>query len=219
MKIVKQRYEIIKFPEEALKDIEIAGRTCYKSEAKITDDSAIGFSRNLIKRVHLPMIEFADLTVRFVTDRGVTHELVRHRLCSFAQESTRYVNYKEGMEVILPVEFTLGGLALAQEGCRKGYADNSPELAWLFAMETAERCYKGMIESGCKPQLARSVLPNSLKTEIVVKTSLREWRHIFDMRCAKSAHPQIRALMLPLLEELSERIPVIFDELKEKYIV
>ena len=228
MEVIKQSYKIIKFPEEALKDIEIAGRTCYKSQDKITDDSAIGFSERLINRKHLPMIEFADVTVRFITDRGVTHELVRHRLCSFAQESTRYVNYKEGMEVILPVEFSevyasryvhkndciyVKGVKELQES-----NDNLKFVIWRNLMNSSESSYKDMLKLGCKPQLVRAVLPNSLKTEIVVKASLREWRHIFNMRCAKSAHPQIRALMLPLLDELSQRIPIIFDDLKEKYI-
>ena len=200
MKIVKQSHEILNCSIAILQMIERAGRTCYKSEDKITSDSAENFVKNLVKRGHHAMIEFGDITVRFITDRGVTHELVRHRLCSFAQESTRYVKYDNNMEFIEPV-----------------WWDSSTEteqMIWFTAMESAENCYIDLMDQGWKAQQARSVLPNSLKTEIVMKGNVREWRHIFSQRCAKTAHPQMQELMMPFFEEIKKRIPVIYDDLK-----
>ncbi|MDY6893799.1 MAG: FAD-dependent thymidylate synthase [Thermotogota bacterium] len=178
--------------------MELAGRTCYKSEDNITNESAAKFVKMLIDRKHHAMIEFGDIIVKFITNRGVTHELVRHRLCSFAQESTRYVNYgRDDIKFIKPVwicmEHQLG--------------------LWKLAMSIAEDFYKALLREGWQPQQAREVLPNSLKTEIVVKANIREWRHIFNLRCSKNAHPQMRALMIPLLEELKEKLPVVFDDI------
>jgi len=199
MKIIDQVYEIISLPEDLLLTIEAAGRTCYKSEDKITTDSAAGFVARMRDRGHHAMIEFGDIIVRFVTNRGVTHELVRHRLFSFAQESTRYVRYDGKMEFIRPC----------------WWEDSTPvqQQTWKSAMQDAERYYLELLKSGWRPEQAREVLPNSLKTEIVVKGNIREWRHMFALRCSKKAHPQIRALMIPLLSELSERLPVVFEDL------
>lgn len=177
--------------------LEAAGRTCYKSENKITENSAESFIRSLITRGHHAMLEFGDITVRFITNRGVTHELVRHRLCSFAQESTRYVRYDGDMEFISPV----------------WSEDNSALAVWCETMEKVERSYLWLIAYGWRPEQAREVLPNSLKTEIVMKGNFREWRHILSLRCAKTAHPQMVALMRPLLVELKERIPVVFEDI------
>ncbi len=199
MKLIKQSYEILDLSKNALQMLEQAGRTCYKSEDKITDDSAIRFVKTLISRGHHAMIEFGDITVRFITNRGVTHELVRHRLCSFAQESTRYVRYDGDMEIIKPV-----------------WWDKSTEnqrYEFELLMINAEQTYKSLLNSGWSPQQAREVLPNALKTEIVIKGNIREWRHIFMLRCAKTAHPQMVALMQPLLAEVKERMPVIFDDI------
>ncbi len=182
-----------------MKTIEAAGRTCYKSEAKITETSAVNFVATLIKRGHHAVIEFGDIIVRFTTNRGVTHELVRHRMCSFAQESTRYVRYDGNMEFIEPVWWHKS-------------SDEQKKL-WEKAMTDAEAHYLKLLETGWKPQEAREVLPNSLKTEIVVKANIREWRHIFDLRCSAGAHPQIRELMIPLREELKTLLPVVFDDL------
>ncbi len=198
MRIIKQGYEIITLPQELLQTIEAAGRTCYKSEAKITDTSAVNFVETLIKRGHHAVIEFGDIIVRFITNRGVTHELVRHRMCSFAQESTRYVRYDGNMEFIEPVWW------------EKSSGDQQ-EL-WKRAMADAETHYLKLLETGWKPQQAREVLPNSLKTEIVVKANIREWRHIFHLRCSSGAHPQIRELMIPLRDELKTLLPVVFDD-------
>ena len=201
MRIIEQSYEILKFSETPEQDIELSARTCYKSEDKIIDDSANDLVRKLVNRNHLAMIEFGDATVKFITDRGVTHEFVRHRLCSLAQESTRYVNYKSGAEFILPV-FWDKWTAVQQS-------------IWKESMSNSEYFYKSLIERGASPQEARSVLPNSLKTELVVKANLREWMHIFSLRCSKAAHPQIRELLLPLLDEFCERCPVVFEGIRE----
>jgi thymidylate synthase (FAD) len=155
----------------------------------------------LIDQGHHAMLEFGDIIVRFITNRGVTHELVRHRLCSFAQESTRYVRYDGRMEFIRPVWFD----DLSE-------FDRNIE-TWKSAMLSAENHYRYLLEGGWRPEQAREVLPNSLKTEIVVKANIREWRHIFQLRTSRKAHPQMRALMIPLLTELREKIPVVFDDI------
>lgn len=199
MKVINQRVDIINCSENPLIDIERAARTCYKSEDKITDGSAEKLVKNLISRGHGAMLEFADLTVKFVTNRGVSHELVRHRLCSFAQESTRYVKYDGGMEVIEPVWW--GEMTELQRGI------------WIRANSYSEHSYKELRKTGMTPEKARDVLPIDLKTEVVTKGNLREWRHIFGLRCDKPAHPQMRALMTSLLCELRGRVPVIFNDL------
>jgi thymidylate synthase (FAD) len=206
MKIIKASY-IIK-PNingmDMLKQIEEVGRTCYKSEDRITDDSAIKFVAGLISRGHEAMIEHSSVSVRFICDRGVSHELVRHRLAAFAQESTRYCNYakdKFGNEitVIEPVFWEKGTI---------GYD------RWCEAMFKSEEHYFKLLEFGATPQEARTVLPNSLKTEIVITTNLREWRHFFKLRTPEAAHPQMRELTIPLLAELKTLIPVVFDDIK-----
>jgi thymidylate synthase (FAD) len=196
MKIIDQSYEIISLPENLLQTLELAGRTCYKSEDKITEYSADRFVKMLIARGHHAMIEFGSIIVKFITNRGVTHELVRHRLCSFAQESTRYVNYGgDDIVFIRPVWL----------------ASDPSLLLWHDAMKAAEASYKDLLSAGWRPEQAREVLPNSLKTEIVVQANIREWRHIFKLRTAPAAHPQMRELMISLLEELQHKLPVVFD--------
>jgi len=199
MKIIKQRHEIINISDNVLETIERAGRTCYKSEDKITKGSAEKFVATLIKHGHEAMLEFGDITVKFITNRGITHEIVRHRLCNFAQESTRYVRYGQDMEFIKPV----------------WWDDSSDEQKKIF-LDTLEDCayeYTALLDSGWKPQQAREILPNALKTEIVVKANIREWRHLLKLRCSKGAHPQIRGLMIPLLDEFKTKIPVVFDDI------
>jgi len=199
MKLIEQSYEILDLSNNSLKMLEKAGRTCYKSEDKITDDSANNFVKKLISREHHAMLEFGDITVRFVTNRGVTHELVRHRICSFAQESTRYVKYSGDMEIIKPM-----------------WWEESTERAreiFIQSCTDAELSYKDLLAADWSPQKAREVLPNALKTEIVMKGNFREWRHIFTLRCANAAHPQMYALMRPLLAEVQERMPIIFDDI------
>ncbi|MBP7320483.1 MAG: FAD-dependent thymidylate synthase [Lachnospiraceae bacterium] len=201
---------------ELLKQIESVGRTCYKSEDRITDDSATKFVRSLIKNGHEAMIEHNSITVRFICDRGVSHEIVRHRIASYGQESTRYCNYSNDKfsSEINVIDITDG---IALDTKMKNY---TPELIqeimneWLAAMEDAERHYIKMIELGATAQIARGVLPTSVKTEIVVTMNLREWRHFFKLRAHISAHPQMRELALPLLKEFQSLIPCVFDDLE-----
>lgn len=189
--------------EAILKNIELAGRTCYKSEDKITEDSASKFVRMLVKNGHEAMIEHQAITVKFVCDRGVSHEIVRHRIASFAQESTRYCNYsndKFGSEITVIEPFF--------------FDENSEEYkVWWACCATAEVDYLRLLRLGRSPQEARSVLPNSLKTEIVVTMNVREWRHFFKLRCASTAHPQMRELAIPLFEEMKELLPELFEDI------
>ncbi len=188
--------------EEVYKIIELAGRTAYKSEDRITGDSAVKFIRSIRSRGHESVLEHFNISVRFITDRGVTHEIVRHRLVAYTQESTRYCNYyKKGMQVIKPVFWEESANCL-------------PYLVWYNSIKTCEEAYNKLIEGGSSPQEARSVLPNSLKTEIICTTNIREWRHILRLRTSKAAHPQMRALMLPLLTELKEKLPVLFEDIE-----
>ena len=200
MKIIETSYHIETPIDgvEILKRIEKAGRTCYKSEDRITDESAGAFARKLIERGHESVLEHESITVRFVCDRGISHEIVRHRIASFSQESQRYVRYNGDIEFINPHMPN----AKAHE-------------AWQELCERAEETYKELLSYGVQPQQARSVLPNSTKTEIVMTANLREWRHFLKLRTAKAAHPQMRELTVPLLHELQERIPVVFDAIKE----
>lgn len=188
--------------ELILKNIERYGRTCYKSECRITKDSARRFVEMILKSGHESVIEHEKVTVRVICDRGVTHEIVRHRIASYSQESTRYCNYKSrGAQVIEPFFFV---------------GDDKKYQIWLAAMKFCEDSYNALIEAGASPQEARSVLPNSLKTEIVITYNLREWRHFFRLRCSKRAHPQMREISIPLLREFKRRIPIIFDDITEE---
>jgi len=198
MKIIEQSWDWVQKPELSLEIIEEAGRTCYKSEDRITKDSAKKFVSMILKRGHESVIEHVSASVRFITNRGVTHELVRHRLCAFSQESTRYVNYGgKDIEFIRPVWFDTTNKAL--------------QFKWHAAMEDCEFRYNDLLQNGWRPEQAREVLPNSLKTEIVMTCNLREWKHVLTLRCSQKAHPQIRALMLDCLSGFQATIPVLFD--------
>ena len=218
MKIIKPSYEILTPISDGgikeLQHIEKIGRVCYKSEDRITDDgeSAKKFVKMLISNGHEAMIEHSSLSVKFVVDRGVSHELVRHRIASFAQESTRYCNYskdKFGNEitVILPCFFDTG----------MGILSNSLVYQeWKSACECAEERYFNLLKMGATPQQARTVLPNSLKTEITITANYREWRNFFKLRTAEASHPQMREVTIPLLKELKILIPIIFDDIEVK---
>ena len=210
MKVIEQSHQILTpILQEAIYGlIECAGRTAYKSEDKITIDSAVPFIAKIIKLGHEAVLEHASFSVRFITDRGVTHELVRHRLCAYTQESTRYCNYGgKDMLFIKPVFWEW------QENKNKEVISiDAKALVWQYNMWTLEVAYNKLIKMGATPQEARSVLPNSLKTEIVCTANIREWRHIMRLRTAKSAHPQMRALMIPLLKELREKLPALFND-------
>ena len=188
-----------------LQHLEQIARVCYKSEDHITKDgeSAKKLIRSLITSGHHAMLEHGVISVWFCCDRGISHELVRHRVASFAQESTRYCNYANDK---FGNELTFIQLFFFEDSVRYSL--------WEQQMKDAEETYLDLIATGAKPEEARSVLPNSLKTEIVVTANYREWRHIFELRCAPNAHPQMRELMLPLLDEFAVRIPVLFGDIK-----
>ena len=203
-----------------LRKIETAGRTCYKSEDRISNDSAIKFVAGVIRAGHHSVIEHHNVTVKIITDRGVTHEIVRHRIASYSQESTRYCNYSQDkfgneITVVLPVWFK----GIAEEG--PGRIDEDPEVLkrhdqyklWRSACEQIESIYFELLKAGQSPQEARAVLPNSLKTELVMTANLREWRHFFKLRASAKAHPQIRVLASDMLNGFKEKIPVVFDDL------
>lgn len=190
-----------------LKRIEKAGRTCYKSEDKITDDSAVKFVKMVIASGHESVIEHEKITVRFICDRGVSHEIVRHRLASYSQESTRYCNYSKDK---FGNEITVIDPAMAfgwepRETCRLW-------CIWEDSCKQAEQNYFELVAYGATPQEARSVLPNSLKTEVVMTANLREWRWFFEKRAHKAAHPQMRELAYPLRAEMRLLLPGVFDD-------
>jgi len=209
MNIVPQKHEILLPPGTSLsayliqqaRQIEAAARVCYKSEGNATDASYEKMVRMLRDKDHSAMLEFGVLAVKFTTNRGVTHELVRHRIPSYAQESTRYCNYakdKFNNELTFVRPPTWADMTPEQHGC------------WKRAMEFAERSYLEGIALGLAPQLARGMLPNDVKTEINVQCNFREWLHIFKLRMSPAAHPDIRLLLEPLKSELAEALPCVF---------
>lgn len=210
MKIIKPTYEILTRISdggiEELQHIEKIGRVCYKSEDRITDDgeSAKKFVKMLIDKGHEAMLEHSSLSVKFIVDRGVSHELVRHRIASFAQESTRFCNYSKDK---FGNEITVIKPCFWEENTR--FYD-----CWKTACEQAEKYYFELLNGGATPQEARTVLPNSLKTEITITANYREWRNFFKLRTAQAAHPQMREVTVPLLNELKTLIPVIFDDIE-----
>ena len=207
MIIVEPTFKIL-YPQtkseavDALRRVELAGRVCYKSEDRANEDSYYRFIQMLMGRGHWSVIEHATMTAHLVTNRGVTHELVRHRVASFSQESTRYCNYNKGkfggeITVVNPGELSGENLT-----------------AWRQGIEAVEKSYMQMIQAGVSPQIARGVLPNDLKAEIVVTANLREWHHIFTMRCASNAHPHIRHVMKLGLAQMIEWYSPVFDDLR-----
>ena len=222
MNKIKASYEILTPISESgikeLQHIEKIGRVCYKSEDYITEDgeSARKFVAMLIRNGHEAMIEHSFLSVKFTVDRGVSHELVRHRIASFAQESTRYCNYakdKFGAEcAFIDLE---PGIMLDNKMKKMSGEEIALVMAeWTSAMEDAERHYMRLLELGATPQIARAVLPNSTKTEITVSANYREWRNFFKLRVPADVHPQMREVTIPLLKELKGMIPVIFDDIE-----
>lgn len=206
MRIIEPKVEIITpiDGQAILQHIEQVGRVCYKSEDKITEKSAEKFVAGIIRHGHEAVIEHFNITVKFTTDRGISHEIVRHRVASYAQESTRYCNYSkdkfgEEITVVKPLDIPYSGCKFDQ---------------WQMACSAAERTYFDLLAIGCKPQVARAVLPTCLKTEIVMTANLREWRHFIKLRGSAAAHPDIRILAKDLLRQLKEQIPVVFDDLE-----
>lgn len=209
MNIIKPSYIIEQELNEGemLKAIERAGRTCYKSENLVSEESAKKFVTNILKLGHESVIEHEKITVRVICDRGVSHEIVRHRIASYSQESTRYCNYcndRFGNELtfIEPCFFS-----------SDSEEDIKNKQIWLDTMAMIEKNYNMLIENGAKPEEARAILPNSLKTEIVVTMNLRAWRHFFKLRADKSAHPQIREIANMILDEFKEKLPTIFGDI------
>jgi len=200
MEIIEPSVEIIDDINELqiITKLELCGRTAYKSEDKITKGSAEKFIRSIIKSGHGSVLEHTNITVKFICDRGVTHELVRHRIASYTQESTRYCNYsKKGVMFIRPLFWDEGSLEWG---------------LWYRAMQEAEIRYNKLIKLGATPQEARSVLPNSLKTEIATTMNIREWRHVLGLRTQPNCHPQMRQLMYILLLEFRKKLPVLFED-------
>lgn len=205
MILIKPTFEILKgLDRDALKLIELTGRVCYRSENKITEDSASSFVKRIVDSGHHSVIEHANVTVRLIIDRGVSHELVRHRLASYSMESTRYCRYNNHVTFIIPpwVNIEPGEYHIPK--------DINYDI-WGWSMLQTEKSYHFLLNSGQTPQMARSVLPNSLKTEIIVTANLREWRHIFNLRCSKAAHPQMREIMIPLRDKFIEILPEVFN--------
>lgn len=224
MKIIKASYEIEPIDGiELLKKIEKAGKTCYKSEHTIVEEplakSARKFIKMIIKNGHESVLEHEKVTVRVICDRGVSHEIVRHRIASYSQESTRYCNYsksKDKQVKVIDIRRHIDGYIREKGGSHSliGVAIQT----WCEAIEKAEESYNHLIDIGLPPELARSVLPNSLKTEIVITYNLRQWRHFFKLRAQnKRAHPQLREITIPMLKEFKEIIPVVFDDIKDEW--
>ncbi len=209
MKIIEPYFEILKMaePDEIYRHLELAARNCYKSEEHIAEGKTEEFLQRILKSGHESVIEHISITVRIVCDRGVLAELTRHRLASFSVESTRYANYskdKFGSEIAVIKPFF--------------WQENSLQYQeWEEAMKASEKAYMNLIQSGAKAQEARSVLPNSLKTDIIITANIREWLHIFNLRCSKASHPQMRQIMLPLLDEFNKRLPILFGGVYDKY--
>lgn len=205
MKIIEPYTEILTDIDgkALLKKIELCGRVCYKSEDRIKEDSAEKFIAHLIKRGHEAVLEHASITVRFVVDRGVSHEIVRHRLASYCQESTRYCNYTKedfGTEITF----------IKPEYLER---DTDGWYYWKTSCQQAERAYFKMLDWGCTPEEARAVLPNSLKTELIMTADIREWRHFLKLRTADAAHPQMKEVARPLLNKFKQLIPILFDDI------
>lgn len=216
MILVKPSFEVLDIMADLseygpLQLIEYAGRTCYKSESAISNYSSQKFIMARLDDGHESVIEHSAMTVKIICDRGVTHEIVRHRLCAFSQESTRYCNYKGGVTFVIPFWCTDLLEGTYELPLHKSVSDATN--AWLEVMQLAEDHYTTLLNLGWSPQQARSVLPNSTKTEIIITANFREWRHIFKLRCAKAAHPQMREIMIPLHVKAKELIPTIFDDI------
>ncbi|MBR7024472.1 MAG: FAD-dependent thymidylate synthase [Selenomonadaceae bacterium] len=206
MKIIEAGVELVEDFDAAaiMKKIERAGRVCYKSESNITCDSAEKFIRGIIKRGHESVIEHATVSFKIICDRGVTHELVRHRIASYSQESTRFCDYTAGK---------FGGELTFIKPCFWNDDDENFKL-WKETMALVEKNYLALRANGARPEEARSILPNSLKTEIFVTMNLREWRHFLKLRTAKAAHPQMREVALKIHSILAEKLPAVFDDIQ-----
>jgi len=200
MKIVEQSVEILDELDglEILQKLELCGRTAYKSEDKITEGSSTTFIKNIIKRKHESVLEHVSISVKCITDRAISHQLVRHRIASYTQESQRFCKYKDGIIVI-----------------DSGFEEDTRERnRWLLLISLAEEIYIEYLDNGVSPQKARKILPNCTKTEIIITQNLRQWRHFFNVRCAKDADPDMQVLAKMILEKFLKKIPVVFDDIE-----
>ena len=223
MQIVEQRHKIEDAPSysEVLEKLTKKGQTCYQSTPKTTMVQQEAFIEKLIRNGHHSVLEHQNLSVNFITNRGVTHELVRHRLAAYSQESTRYCRYDEGhVQFIRPVWLDtkmLGTFDPYASLSNRGFNDPATYF-WYLSCISNESFYIKLLNHGWSPQQARDVLPNALKTEIEMTTNIREWRHILDLRCSQQAHSQIRQLMRGLLQELVNQYGVLFRDIYKKHI-
>lgn len=211
MNILNQKVTMLKPTENnginILKTIEYSARNCYASKDKITDDSCLKFVKNLIKNGHEAPLEFGIIEFELLTSRAVLAEITRHRLASFCVESQRYIlENKDGIDFIEP------------EWDKNNSKYNLNKTIWEKSMNFAEASYNNLIANGCKPQEAREVLPNSTACNIIMQANVREWRHFFNLRCSAAAYPQMRVLALEMLRQASDAVPIVFDDLKEKYL-
>lgn len=217
MKLIRPSFEILSIPKEPIKFLEQCARTCYKSEHKIGENSAEKLIKNILKRGHESVIEHCSISVKIICDRGVSHEIVRHRLASYSQESTRYCNYGTkigGCTFIIPVWCkNIEPIELNPLIWELPSNITSEERTWMTSLNLAEKCYLSLLKAKWSPQQARSVLPNSLKTEIVMTANLREWKHFFKLRTSNKAHPQMREIAIPLLNTFKKYIPIIFEDI------
>lgn len=205
MKLIEPSFEILNISGD-LKSIEKAARTCYRSESRITEDgeSAKKLVGTLVDRGHFAMLEFVDITVKIITDRAIANEIVRHRIASYAQASTRYINYKEGVEFVEPL--------MVKERDKKWNPYHPFKTQFEETCRDAERAYKHLLELGATPQDARAVLPLCLATELNMKANLRSWYNFFELRTSPAAHPEMRRIAIPLCKEFQKRIPIVFDD-------
>jgi len=226
MRIIEPSFEILTEidGDKILKYLEKIGKVCYKSESTITEDSAQQFIKSIILRGHESVIEHVSITVRVNCDRGVVYEIIRHRLASYSQSSTRYCNFskdKFGNEITVINPFFWECEDYKREYCEcmagiRVCSNCEKYKIWEETMEYVEEQYMRLIRSGATAQEARTILPNSLETEIVITMNLREWRHFFKLRTSQEAHPQMREISIPILEEFKRKLPIIFDDIKKK---
>ncbi len=236
MKIV-QPYARILEPEtleHALTRIEAAARVSHGSEDAQTDTSAERFVRAVVlQHGDWSVVEHVSASVEFLVDRGITHELVRHRVAAYTQSSTRFINYAKEMppSFIYPKPDTqcqkcLDAYPVVQVSNTGHWVHNTQfdgtgawarectnDSAWMSAISQAEKSYARLIEDGWRPQEARSVFPNALASKIIATLNLRSWRHVLLMRTSREAHPQMRQVMIPLLAEFQRLVPVLFEDI------
>lgn len=193
MRIGKQKVELLnpQSYEELTEKIEIAGRVCYQSEPKGDPEK---FIRMIIKRGHESVLEHGSLTFKLRTNRAIANEIVRHRLASYSQESTRYVKYDD-------IEF------IPCDRLGKTYGEDM--------LSRIEDAYKFLIDQEFKPEEARDILPNATATTLVMTMNFRELRHFLKLRLDKAAHPQIRELAGIMLEILKEKYPVFVEDIEK----